>query len=282
MMNRLGRFCLPVVSFLIAFVAVASAATKQKPEEDPPMTFALVRNGDCKILCTQWISAEGRITRDTPKQFAQLLHGLNGQRLPVVFQSRGGDVFSAISVGRMIRAAGLETAIGRTQLNGCPMLVPRCPEKMVRDGWSEGEVHAGGAYCFSACPLLLAGGQVRAAAVNAYIGLHQITNGRAQAHSGRRNLDQISAVPDPVLKQTLSDYFEEMGVKSRDVFASMGLATPEGIHYILSQEALRSGIITKVFSYSEEPGYVTGAGSNPHPITSVLVSPNVDTAIPPP
>ena len=162
--------------------------------------FALVHDGNCKETCIQWISARGAIISDTPKRFKTLLRSLKGQKFPVVFQSYGGDVDAALSIGRMIRAAGLETAGGRTQLDDCPMLEPRCAQKIVRNGWSVGEVRAGGAYCFSACPLALAGGKVRAAAVTAAIGLHQITNGRRNSGygtAGRRNLDAISTRSDP-------------------------------------------------------------------------------------
>lgn len=270
MTTRLGllaMFCLIVTGFFAALVATASAAAQQKTPEEWPMNFILVRNGDCKVSCVQWISAEGIIKPDTAGQFEKFLRKLEGQRLPVVFQSGGGNVDAALEMGHMIRAAGLETAIGRTQLNGCPMLVPRCPEKMVRNGWSEGEVHSGGAYCFSACPWALAGGQIRAAAANARIAVHQITNGRKKPrmHNGRRNLDEISTVPDPALKQLLSDYFDEMGVNSADVFAMMGLATPQGLYNVWDAEALKSGIITKVYSYSEEPGYVIGGTDVTHP-----------------
>lgn len=252
----LATFYFIIACFLPSLVADVPAAARQSTPEERPMNFALVRNGTCKEICIQWISAEGKITADTPKRFKKLLKSLNGRKLPVVFQSGGGDVDAALSVGRMIRAAGLETAVGRTQLNGCPMLVPRCPERIVKDGWSEGEVRAEGAYCFSACPLAMAGGKVRAAAANAYIGLHQITNGPSPPQTGRRNLAAISTRSDPALKAMLSTYLDEMGVSSDDVFAMMGLATPEGLYDLQSAEALKSGVITKVFSYADEPGYV--------------------------
>lgn len=272
---RLGflmSFCLIIVGFFLPLVATVPAAANEQTPEEWPMNFALVRNGNCKEICIQWISAEGKITADTPQRFKKLLRSLKGRKLPVVFQSRGGDVDAALSVGRMIRAAGLETAVGRTQLNDCPMLVPRCAQKIVRDGWSEGEVRAGGAYCFSACPLALAGGKVRAAAANAYIGIHQITNGPNRPATGRRNLDAISTKTDPALKRMLSIYLDEMSVNSDDVFAMMGLATPEGLYYVQSAEALKSGVVTKIFSDADEPGYVVrGTGfktSTPLPLDS--------------
>lgn len=128
----LATFYFIIACFLPSLVADVPAAARQSTPEERPMNFALVRNGTCKEICIQWISAEGKITADTPKRFKKLLKSLNGRKLPVVFQSGGGDVDAALSVGRMIRAAGLETAVGRTQLNGCPMLVPRCPERIVK------------------------------------------------------------------------------------------------------------------------------------------------------
>jgi len=256
---RLGfhaTFCLITAAFFLSLVAIASASASKQTPEERPMNFALVRNGNCQETCVQWISAEGKITADTPKRFRKLLKGLGGRKLPVVFQSQGGDVDAALSIGRMIRASGLDTAVGRTQLNDCPMLEPRCTQKIVRDGWSEGEVHAGGAYCFSACPLALAGGKVRAAATNAYVGLHQITNGPNHEVTGRRRLDVISTKADLALKRTLAIYLDEMGVNSNDVFAMMGLATPKGLYYVQSAEALKSHVITKVFSDTDELGYV--------------------------
>ena len=255
-------FCLVTAVIFLPMTAAVPTDAGQKPPEEQPMDFALVHDGNCNETCVQWISAEGAITADTPKRFKTLLRSLKGRKLPVVLQSHGGDVDAALSIGRMIRAAGLETAVGRTQLSDCPMLEPRCAQKIVRNGWSVGEVHAGGAYCFSACPLALAGGKVRAAAVTSNIGLHQITNGRKNSDygtAGRRNLDAISTRSDPVLKRRLSIYLDEMGVSRDDVFAMMGLATPEGLYHVQTAEALRSGIITKLFSGADEPGYVVHA-----------------------
>ncbi|AYG65876.1 hypothetical protein CCGE531_07600 [Rhizobium sp. CCGE531] len=243
-------------AFFLPLVAITSASASKQTPEERPMNFALVQNGNCQESCVQWISAEGKIMADTPKRFKRLLKNLGGKKFPVVFQSHGGDVDAALSVGRMIRAAGLDTAVGRTQLNDCPMLDPRCTQKIIRDGWSKGEVHAGGAYCFSACPFALAGGKARAAATNAYVGVHQLTNGPSHEETGKRRLDVISTKIDPELNRKLAIYLDEMGVSSNDVFAMMGLATPKGIYYVQSAEALKSHVITRIFSSTDEPGYV--------------------------
>jgi hypothetical protein len=251
-------FFLLAVGSLPPLAAAGTAAIGgMAPERS--MNFALVRNGNCQQTCIQWISAEGKITTDTPNLLANLLRSLHGRKLPVVIQSFGGDVDAALAIGHLIRAAGLETAVGRTRLDGCPMLEPRCQQKIVRDGWSEGEARTEGAYCFSACPFAFAGGKARAAAVDTEIGVHQITTVYRtfkRAEAGQRIAHETkSAKLSSALRKGLSTYFDEMGI-SREVFAMMALATPQGMYNIQNAEALKSGVITEVFSYDDEPGYV--------------------------
>jgi len=99
MTTRLGLLAISCLIVAVCFCPwlLPYRMSRQTPEEWP-MNFALVRNGDCKVSCVQWISAEGTITADTAKQFKKFLRRLNGQRLPVVFQSRGGYVDSALAM----------------------------------------------------------------------------------------------------------------------------------------------------------------------------------------
>ena len=259
-MPKLARF-VQFWSGVFALVLITLLRTYAAAADDPgdrPMNFILVSDGDCSDTCVQWVSAEGAITYATPARFAVFLATLKNRKLPIVIQSGGGDVNAALALGQMIRNRKLDTAIGRTQLNDCPMLDPRCKEKMVKGGWSSGTVRSGGAYCFSACPLVLAGGVNRAAAPNTSIGLHQITNGKKDRNYGpvnKRNLDAISTRQDDRLKEKLGTYLDAMGVRSKDVFAMMGLATPHGLYNVLDEEALKTGLITKVYSLEEEPGF---------------------------
>jgi hypothetical protein len=222
-----------------------------------PMDFALVQDGDCSQSCVQWISAEGRITEETPRLFERLLKRLNGRKLPVVIQSAGGDVDAALAIGHMIRTAGLETDIGRTQLDNCPMLDPRCPEKTVKDGWSAGKARAGSAYCFSACPFLFAGGFPRAAAINVYIGVHQITmvhRSATRGKSDRRTVrETTSTTLSSALREKLAGYFREMGI-SQNIFVMMALAKPDEMYHVPREERETSGLITKVYTDDEDPG----------------------------
>ncbi len=218
------RFCLAaVLSAVCTMLITAFSPTYAVATDDPgarPMNFILVSDGDCKVECVQWVSAEGRITSATPARFVIFLGSLKNRQLPIVIQSGGGDVNAALAIGRMIRKAGLNTAIGRTQLNDCPMLDPRCTAKIVKGGWSSGTVHSGGAYCFSACPFIVAGGVVRATATTASIGVHQITNGDKDSNYGpanKRNLNAIATREDDSVERLLANYFKAMGIQSKEI-----------------------------------------------------------------
>lgn len=85
------------------------------------MRFVLARGRSplCDPNCPEWISAEGTITLDTPVAFAELLKTIGGRRLPVVINSKGGDLLGALATGRMIRKNGLDTAVAKTHFIQC-------------------------------------------------------------------------------------------------------------------------------------------------------------------
>nr|WP_260685927.1 hypothetical protein [Rhizobium laguerreae] len=239
------------------------------------MSFILVRSLLCQENCPAWISAEGRITSDTPARLRKMLKKIGGRKLPVVFRSEGGDVDAAYAMGRMIRKAGLETAVGGTRLKDCPVGDARCQAAIAKDGSAVGYTYSSGAYCFSACPLALAGGVSRVSSQWAFIGVHQITtvynkvrvsyrieykivNGKKKEISrkevGRKVAGQSSSTKlGKKATAALTAYLKEMGV-SEDVIGLMMSATPDNINIVPPTEALRTGLITDMLSYNEWPG----------------------------
>lgn len=154
-----------------AFAAGAKIEAK-KPDE-PPMKFYLVRSTVCSDICPEWIGAQGQITADTPALLKKVIKRIGDRKMPIVLHSGGGNVQAAYVMGRMIRKAGLETAAGRTALKdrtGAP-----CNPTIGKDGFTLGRSVLDKGTCYSACPLLLAGGAVRSSPIYARIGLHQIT-----------------------------------------------------------------------------------------------------------
>ncbi|TLX13969.1 hypothetical protein [Rhizobium sp. MHM7A] len=256
--------------------AVASqAAGEKKPAGQPPMRFILVHHLLCMEECPGWISAEGRITSDTPAQLRKILKKIGNRKPPIVFRSEGGDVDAAYAMGRMIRKAGLETAVGGTRLKDCPADDLRCDAAIAKDGTALGNTYSDGAYCFSACPLAFAGGTSRVASQWAFIGVHQITtiynkvrvsyrieykivNGKKKEIS-RKEVARKSAGQSSSTKLgkkatvALTSYLKEMGVE-KDLLDHMMSATPDSIKIVPPAEATRIGLMTDMLSYSEWPG----------------------------
>lgn len=264
------------------------------------MSFIIVRSLLCQENCPEWISAEGRITSDTPARLKKILKKIGGRKLPVVFRSEGGDVEAAYVMGRMIRKAGLETAVGGTRLKGCPVEEMRCDAAIAKDGTSVGSTYSANAYCFSACPLALAGGTSRVSSQWAFIGVHQITtiynnvriryridykivNGKKKEISrkevGRKVEGQSSSTKlGKKAAAALTAYLKEMGI-SDDVIDLMMSTTPDNIKIVPPVEALRTGLITDMLAYNEWPGMplcaadaAAGAVCHRHPVAAAPAS----------
>ena len=273
--------CLSFRSLLILFLlnlpigATASEAAKQKQAGQPPMDFILVHSLSCLEDCPEWISAEGRITPDTPARLRKFLKKIGDRKVPVVLRSEGGEVDAAYAMGRMIRKAGLETAVGGTQLKDCPDDDRRCVAAIAKDGTAFGDTYSDGAFCYSACPLVLAGGTSRASSQWAYIGVHQITtiyqkvrisyrieykivNGKktevSRKEVGRKAAGQSSSTKlGKKATAALKGYLKEMGVSSELVDLMM-TTTPASIAVVPPEEAVRMGLLTDVLAFSEWPG----------------------------
>ncbi|WP_245294405.1 hypothetical protein [Rhizobium aegyptiacum] len=272
-------FSLTLLVFLLVSLpigaATSQAAGQKKPAGQPPMRFILVHHLLCMEDCPEWISAEGRITSDTPGQLRKILKKIGDRKLPIVFRSEGGDVDAAYAMGRMIRKAGLETAVGGTRLKDCPADDLRCDAAIAKDGTALGNTYSGGAYCFSACPLAFAGGTSRVASQWASIGVHQITtvynkvrvsyrieykivNGKKKEISrrevGRKSAGQSSSTKlGKKATIALTSYLREMGVDN-DLVDHMMSATPDSIKIVPPAEAIRIGLMTDMLSYNEWPG----------------------------
>ena len=99
-----------------------SAAAPVSPSvSGPEMTFTVVRNhnSQCEPACPAWIAAEGVISTKTPDAFRQLLQRLRKTRLPVAFNSLGGDLDAAITLAKLIRDEQMNTVVAGTILTAC-------------------------------------------------------------------------------------------------------------------------------------------------------------------
>ncbi|WP_152980055.1 hypothetical protein [Mesorhizobium sp. 1M-11] len=169
-------FCFCLMLFSATLVVPAHAAQQaQASGPSQPMRFAVVRSGaySCEPNCPEWIWAEGDIGPGTAVLFKRFLKKLGGRKLPIVLQSRGGDLNAALAMGRMIRQRGLDVAVGYTTFTTCAPRQSGCDAE--KKGGYKGVAAAGFAYCYSACPLILAGGTRRLVGAWAQLGVHQVT-----------------------------------------------------------------------------------------------------------
>ena len=126
---------------------------------DAPMRVVVVRSAiGCKSYCPEWISAEGQIVGSTPGEFKRVIKAMGKKRLPIIVHSGGGEVDAAVAIGRMIRAAELEVAVGKTLFDGCAPGQKNCGPPY---GIYRGMAYSRNAVCASACPLLVSGGKER-------------------------------------------------------------------------------------------------------------------------
>jgi len=251
----------------------ADAATKKKPAPVPekpkasyelPMTVAIVRSDapGCEPLCPEWIAAEGEITTATPALFRKALKAAGKKKLPVIINSPGGQMNAALEIGRMIRKAKLDVAVGWTLYGGCKPTDKACKLPKEQKGIYRGTVFSGRGFCNSACPLVLASGIQRLSGIWTYVGVHQVRTTwyrervtyreKYRIVNGKKKvIDRkiVSRKPfksyqkdgiDKRLRKSLTAYFTEMGV-SLEVIEDMNRAPFTSIYQlsVARQEELK-------------------------------------------
>jgi hypothetical protein len=244
--------------------------TKAQPARDrflESMQFVVVRSSSvgCEPTCPEWISAMGKITSDSPRLLRKILKNLGKKRLPVVIDSPGGDVNAAIEIGRMIRKRGMDVAVGKTGFDTCTVALAKCRSNKFADGSTAGFLAQGNAYCYSACPFILAGGARRLLGLTAEVGVHQIMSSykppaklierdRYVVRNGKRTLvretiatgywgTMVAPETSDTYRHELMAYFRQMGTDPWIV--DRMFATPASDIAVLSYlEMTTSKIIT--------------------------------------
>ncbi len=225
---------------------------------DPPMQVLIVQGtGDCATACPQWIAAQGEITAATPARFAKVLRQMGKRKLPVILNSPGGSIAASLEIGRMIRKNGLDVAIGRTSIIGCPPLAPSCKKAKSQNGVYGGVASPGASYCNSACHLVLAAGTQRIVPAGSSVGVHQartvwnrevvtyreryrIVGGKKQVID-RKIVSRKPAKPritygyDKALTRTLNSYYKTMGIDP-EVLAEAKKASFKDINFLSSAD----------------------------------------------
>jgi hypothetical protein len=233
------------------------------------MRFAVVRSNapGCEPNCPEWVSAEGTIAAGTPSLFKRTLKTLKGRQLPVVVSSPGGNVDAALALGRMIRKAKLDIAVGVTVFSGCQPEAKNCSDNKGKGADYFGMAFDDGAMCNSACPLMFSGGIRRVVGDFAYLGVHQITttykrekllyrttyrivNGKKKIIStkvvSRKNAGSYKTYEmSKAVEKRLSAYLQGMGI-GEGVFTTMKNTPASDIHQLVLENMLRMNLVTSL------------------------------------
>jgi hypothetical protein len=155
------------------------------------------------------VSAIGRIEPGTAAEFTAFLKDNDGAVKRVWLHSSGGSLSDALTMGRAIRRAKLDTAVPD---NG---------------------------YCASSCPLVFAAGVNREAGRRTWIGVHQVYTLPSQTgtlQEGLANAQRISA--------DCQDYLAEMGADPRLWIHAMKTAKDK-LYVFTPKELAHYKLVTK-------------------------------------
>lgn len=262
---------------MLLTATIAEAATKQKkvkPPERPKASYELamkaviVRSSEpgCEPNCPEWIMVDGEITTASPGVFRKVLQQAGKRKLPVVIRSPGGRVTAALEIGRMIRKAGLNVAVGWTEYAGCAPSDKACKLPKDSGGIYRGIAKANGLmFCNSACPFIIMAGNIRLSGYGAYVGVHQVRTKWTQERiyyrerykivkgkrkvlerkvTGRKTVKSYETVGlDKSLKKKLTAYLKEMGI-DQAFLAEMEKAPPSSLFLVDLPRQLELKLVT--------------------------------------
>jgi hypothetical protein len=262
---------LAAAAMLAGGPAAAAPPRKAEPVVEPPMQVNVVRSAHpgCEPQCPQWIAAQGRIVAGTARRFREVLSQLGERKLPVFIDSGGGAVPDGLSIGRLIRAKGLQVAVTRTEYTPCAPADAAC-RKAKTGGELRGLAQARFSKCASSCAFVLAGGTQRLVGPGTGVGVHQIsTTLRRYLVQTRRTFGiPVETQKTLVSEQTITgrhaqtqgtyakirQYLSEMGI-GEDAM-SLIMSTPNSEIHWLTRKELEATRLATHFINGEE--LVTG------------------------
>ncbi len=297
----------------------AEAAAPRMPAAKPnPMKVTLVRSGaaGCEPACAEWISAQGQIDEATPEEFRRVFARLGERKLPVLIDSIGGEVDASLTIGRMIRARGLDVFVTKTIIEPCAATSIECKSLQGR-GIQTGRAEAHISKCASACAFVLAGGVRRYVGAWTLVGLHEIkaisTLRLVRQHyrierrdaSSAQSMPQKRIIKEELLKVETREgpaeertyakvgrYFADMGI-SPAIMPIMRAAPNSSIHWLKIAELKTTGLATDFINgeqfLSAAAATIVPAGAPPcslesgpaPPCTTSSITQRAQSAVPP-
>jgi hypothetical protein len=233
------------------------------------MTVGLVRAASpgCDPRCPEFIAMQGIVQPDSHEKLRFVLQQLKDQRIPVVIHSPGGNVDSAMQIAQIIRTRRLDVGVARAEYASVCREEDETCNRAQRGKPPARKVTFEGAFCASACTIVLAGGVRRVMAPNARIGVHQMQAAETERvidriystdpRTGARRLESQEVVSertqkidqDPaVANRGVAKHFADMGVAPS--FTEMTLTTPADQLRILTAREL---LDTRIATHTADP-----------------------------
>jgi len=256
----------------LSFYALALAApallmpVAQAGDRALPMHFEMHKVGSAKACanhCHSFIAASGAITADTARDFKLFAKGRDLRGMTLALDSDGGSVLGAISLGREIRALGVNTTVGRAvDTDGSfATLSPR-------------------ADCQSMCAFVLLGGVHRTVPPQARVMVHQIWLGDRREDPTAANY----SAEDLVLVQhdigSLAQYTIDMGAAVDMLKLSLRIPPWEPMHRLTADE-IRAMRVATDLPPERAAATVAPAPTERAPATVAATPPAAAAATPP-
>ncbi|WP_316198917.1 hypothetical protein [Bradyrhizobium sp. SZCCHNS2002] len=245
---RLALLAALVLMCSRSLAAPAASPARHLADHSPPISFYLVKGqpGACGEGCDSWIAAEGRIDNIAVARFRKFLKQVGDRRLPIYFESPGGNLEQALAIGNLLRERKAIARVGRTMVRDCGLEAQDSEVcvKLKQSGRElTGDVWTRGAMCASACPYLILGAPTREIAPDTMLAVHSprvilnFTTGVPPPELRTRALQQASARAD----RLVLDYLKKMGIDSGLLAASRSVRF-EGLHILSREEIARFGL----------------------------------------
>jgi hypothetical protein len=223
-------------------VKIVEAIKKQSPIE-----FVTVKGapGACGPGCDSWIAADGAIDADAASRLRETFDKLGKRKLPIYFNSPGGDLNQGIEIGRMLRARGMTAGVARTLAAKCApaSTVDACAKSLRASPGTEGVLRTDNARCLSACAIAILGATTREIAPDALLGVHStfVYFKHTPRGANERQLDRAIERSTERLEKTFSGYVAEMKF-SKELFNIIWNTKFEDMHYLTRAELFDLGI----------------------------------------
>jgi hypothetical protein len=197
------------------------------------MRFDLVREGpqeSCGKACRTWVSAAGRITPDTARDFQTFARGRELRGAVVVIDSNGGTVTSGLDLGRAFRRLDMTVMVGKTTL-------------LPGDGEPRATLSPRGT-CASMCAFALLGGVRRNVPAEARVLVHQIWPSSKREDAAAQTYVAENLVSLQRSLGALARYTVEMGVDIEIFEIAMKIPPWERMRALSADEMRRMRVST--------------------------------------